>query len=110
MRLLFDQNLSPHLVSSLRDLYPDSVHVFDIGLDTSDDALVWEYARENGLTIVSKDTDFRHRSVNYGQPPKVIWIGLGNSTTANVEAVLREYHNEVASFFADEGQTLLALT
>lgn len=109
MRLLFDQNLSPQLVSLLNDLYPDSVHVFDLGLDTHDDGYVWEYAQENALTIVSKDTDFRHRSVSYGQPPKVIWIGLGNCTTAQVEFVFRQHHNEVLGFSADERRSLLEL-
>ena len=68
MRLLFDQNLSPQLVSRLRDLHPGSMHVFDIGLHTRDDAYIWEYARDQDLTI-GKDTI----SVTvYGQPPKVI--------------------------------------
>ena len=53
------------------------MYVFDIGLDTRDDAYIWEYARDQDLTIVSKDTDFRHRSVSYGQPPKVIWDWSG---------------------------------
>ena len=41
MRLLFDQNLSPQLVSRLRDLHPESLHVFDIGLHTRDDTYIW---------------------------------------------------------------------
>ena len=33
MNLLFDQNLSPRLVDRLEDLYPNSTHVGDVGLD-----------------------------------------------------------------------------
>ena len=33
MKLLFDQNLSPRLVTRLADLYPDSNHVYPLGLD-----------------------------------------------------------------------------
>ncbi len=33
MRLLFDQNLSPKLVKRLADLYPDSNHVYHLGID-----------------------------------------------------------------------------
>ena len=61
------------------------------------------------MAIVSKDTDFRHRSVSYGQPPKVIWIGLGNCTTVQVENVFRQQHNEVLSFAVDERRSLLEL-
>ena len=33
MKLLFDQNLSPCLARRLADLYPDSAHVSEVGLD-----------------------------------------------------------------------------
>jgi len=70
VKLLFDQNLAWRLVRSLADLYPDSVHVRDVGLASADDAAVWEYAKENALTIVSKDGDFHQRSFLYGHPPR----------------------------------------
>jgi predicted nuclease of predicted toxin-antitoxin system len=44
MKLLFDQNLSPSLVTKLADLYPDSNHVFWLGLDKANDRKVREYA------------------------------------------------------------------
>ena len=109
MRLLFDQNLSPQLVTLLEDLHPDSTHVFDIGLDTQDDAYLWEYARDHVLTIVSKDTDFPHLSLNYGEPPKVIWIGLGNCSTRDVEAMFRQRNDEVLAFSTDGDWALLTL-
>ena len=37
MKLLLDQNLSRRLKEALRDLYPESVHVSDIGLESADD-------------------------------------------------------------------------
>ena len=47
MKLLFDENLSPKLARILSDLFPDSVHVRDVGLNRSDDASVWKYAQDN---------------------------------------------------------------
>ena len=35
VRLLFDENLPPGLVADLADVYPDSVHVRDIGLQSA---------------------------------------------------------------------------
>ena len=32
MKFLYDQNLSYRLVADLQDLYPDSLHVRDIGM------------------------------------------------------------------------------
>jgi predicted nuclease of predicted toxin-antitoxin system len=58
MRLLFDQNLSHKLVKRLVDIFPDSVHVRDIGLKTATDPEIASYAYSHGFTIVSKDADF----------------------------------------------------
>ncbi len=58
MRLLWDQNLSPRLVNSLADLFPDSVHVRDLGMARADDDRVWVFAAKHGCAIVSKDSDF----------------------------------------------------
>jgi predicted nuclease of predicted toxin-antitoxin system len=53
VKLLFDENLSPRLVVRLADLYPDSVHVRDVGLERAKDEAAWSYARENDLMIVT---------------------------------------------------------
>ena len=78
MRLLFDQNLPVRLVPALAELYPDSVHVRQLGLERADDDSVWKHAAAHGLTIVSKDADFHQLSFVRGQPPKVIWIRRGS--------------------------------
>ncbi len=44
MKLLFDQNLSPRLVTRLADLFADSSHVQTEGLDCASDDQVWEHA------------------------------------------------------------------
>jgi predicted nuclease of predicted toxin-antitoxin system len=52
MKLLFDHNLSPRLVNRLGDLYPESQHVFLIGMDQDDDRAIWDYARQNEPLLV----------------------------------------------------------
>jgi predicted nuclease of predicted toxin-antitoxin system len=65
VKLLFDENISHHLVESLSDCYPESTHVRNVGLERADDAEVWAYAAASRLTIVSKDSDFHQRSLLY---------------------------------------------
>jgi predicted nuclease of predicted toxin-antitoxin system len=101
MKLLFDQNLSSRLVSRLADICPDGSHVSLAGLDRASDDQVWDYARANGYTIVTKDSDFNERSVLRGFPPKVIWLRLGNCVTGRVEATLREHQAEIRAFIED---------
>lgn len=101
MKLLFDQNLSPKLVNRLADLFPASSHVQSVGLDCSDDDQVWEHARLNGFAIVSKDVDYNNLSVLRGFPPKVIWLQIGNCTTAQVEAAFRAHFADIEAFETD---------
>ena len=77
MKLLFDENLSPKLVRLLADLFPDSVHVRDVGLKAADDSVVWKYAQDNSLIICSKDSDLHQRSFLLGFPPKIVWGTIG---------------------------------
>ena len=77
IRLIFDENLSPSLKYTLRDIYPQSLHVFDIGLDEVDDPAIWEYAKDVGYIIVTKDSDFLELSDRLGHPsqsgPDQVW-------------------------------------
>jgi predicted nuclease of predicted toxin-antitoxin system len=107
--LLFDENLATRLVAHLGDLYPGCCHVADRGLAGGSDRAIWQYARDHGLVIVSKDEDFQQLSVLYGMPPKVIWLRLGNCSTADIIRVLRERLNEIERFVAGEEATFLAL-
>jgi predicted nuclease of predicted toxin-antitoxin system len=66
MKLLFDHNLSYRLVPTVASLYPGSMHVRDVEMTTADDEEIWSFARQQGLTIVSKDTDFYQRSIFFG--------------------------------------------
>jgi len=97
------------LVKQLADLFPDSVHVESAGLDHAGDEAVWEFARLNGLAIVTKDEDYDYLSVARGAPPKVIWLQLGNCTTAQVEAVLRSRSADIEAFNADPSVGTLVL-
>ena len=96
------QNLSPRLVRHLADLYSESVHVSEVGLDQADDREVWEYARAEGFILVSKDADFSELGVLLGHPPKVIWIQRGNCSTREVELLLRSAPPGVRKLDMDE--------
>jgi len=88
VKLLFDENLSPRLPRVLADLFPDSTHVHECGLETADDSAIWCYAKDHGFTIVSKDSDFQDRSVLHGHPPKFVWVRAENCSTIDIESLL----------------------
>jgi predicted nuclease of predicted toxin-antitoxin system len=109
MKLLLDENLSHRLVKSLSDLYPDSSHVRDCSLKNADDATVWAYAKSNDMVIVSKDSDFKERALLEGPPAKFIWVRLGNCSTQDIEALLRNYSVIIHDFHTDPGESLLVI-
>ena len=98
MKLLLDENLSRRLTSSLSDLYPGTRHLIDCGLEGASDEEIWHFARENGFAIVSKDSDFSQRSAVRGSPPKVIWLRIGNCTTARAQFVLMNLVSRIQEF------------
>jgi predicted nuclease of predicted toxin-antitoxin system len=109
MRLLFDQNLSPKLVSRLATHFRDALHVSHVGLEASPDDNVWEYAKHNDCCLVPKDSDFNDRLASKGFPPKVIWIRVGNCTTAEIVALLEAHHTTILAFLQNEAAGLLEL-
>jgi predicted nuclease of predicted toxin-antitoxin system len=109
MKLLFDQNLSPRLVTLLADLFPDSNHVYLLGLDQVLDEEVWNYAKENGFIVVSKDADFSEISMLHGHPPKLIWLRLGNCTTNQIHQLLRSNSESIKQMNQDPDLAILSL-
>ncbi len=107
MKLLFDENLSPRLRDALGPLYPGSRHVHECGLGASNDSEIWEFAAHEGFVIVSKDSDFYHRAILYGTPPKVIWLRTGNCGTSAIEEILRESHARLRQFWGSKESTLV---
>jgi len=110
VKLLFDENLSHRLLSAIQSDFPGSVHVRDAGLERADDATIWAYAREHEFTIVSKDADFHQRSFVEGQPPKVVWLRLGNCTTEKVLTTLRRHVDDIRRFERDKEATFLIIS
>lgn len=109
MKLLADENLPPRLVNELSDLFPGSIHVDAVGLGSTDDDAIWEYARLHEFAFVTKDKDFANLSLARGAPPKVILLQTGNCSSAEVIAVLRDHAIQLSEFERDTRRSLLIL-
>jgi len=109
MKLLFDQNLSPRLPKILADVFPNSVHVREIGFVEATDAEIWNYAKANDFIIVFKDTDFQQHSLLFGHPPKVVWIRVGNCPIKTIEDLLRKHSVSIHTFNLDLKKSYLVL-
>ncbi len=89
MKLLLDENLSRRIVPFIQDSYPGSTQVALLGLEQVDDKTIRQYAIDHDYVITTKDADFYEMTMVYGQPPKIIWLKMGNqSKSATIKTLL----------------------
>lgn len=89
-RYLIDANL-PYRFALWNDM--DYRHVRDID-DTLSDEAIWHYAKENSLTIISKDADFSNYMLLNDPPPRVIHIKFGNMK-------MNDFHEHLTRIWQD---------
>ena len=89
-KYLIDVNLPRYF-----SLWSDSnyEYVFDID-DEMKDSEIWNYAKENDFTIVTKDADFADLILLNNPPPKVIHAKLGNMK-------MQEFHSSISKIWEE---------
>jgi len=99
IRLLLDANLSWRSVAKLKIHFDDCSHVDDIGLSVpAKDTEIWNYAKKQGMLIVTNDEDFLHLSTFKGFPPKVLLLRTGNQNRKFIEHVLINMKDQIRTF------------
>jgi predicted nuclease of predicted toxin-antitoxin system len=83
-KYLIDANL-PYYFSLWKDT--EYLHVFDIDSNMTDTE-IWNYAKLNELTIITKDADFHFRILTSNPPPKVIHLKIGNLSLRQLHTFL----------------------
>ncbi len=101
MKLLFDQNISFRITKILLKSFPEAKHISQVGLLDSSDLGIWEYARQNGFSIVTFDSDYYDLSIVKGCPPKIIWLRIGNTSTQKIAKLLLENKELISLFISD---------
>ncbi len=72
----------------------DYVHQLEIN-PKMNDSKIWELAKTNQLTIITKDSDFSTRIITALPPPKVIHIKIGNCSMSTFFQLLQTHWEEV---------------
>jgi predicted nuclease of predicted toxin-antitoxin system len=99
LKLLVDFNLSPKLIPALADLFPESAHLQTLGfVGTTADEVIWKYARDQDLTLLTSDRDFIEIADRLGHPPKVIRLARMNYRTKFAVELLRTNAIRIAEF------------
>jgi predicted nuclease of predicted toxin-antitoxin system len=111
MRLLLDANVSWRLVSILIEHFGESVHVDDITelAFPAEDTKIWQYAKDNGYTIITRDNDFNDLIAIRGFPPKIIWLRTGNCSRKYTADLLIRSKQEIQELLKSEVHGLLEI-
>jgi predicted nuclease of predicted toxin-antitoxin system len=56
LKLLFDEDLAPSLVTALASIYPASAHVRELGLKSSPDTVVWDHAANTAFCAANEES------------------------------------------------------
>ena len=108
-QVLIDNNLS-HKLKELENQLPINVrHVSDDRLGKSFDKEIWDYANNNDMIILTKDSDFKNLSDLYDCPPKVIHLKCGNKTTKYISKLILSKREVIQNFILNNLECYLEI-
>lgn len=88
MKFWVDAQLPPALAAWLSENHGvEAITLRDLGLRDAADIEIFMAAREAGIVIISKDSDFVELISRHGSPPQLLWVTCGNVTNRSLQAV-----------------------
>lgn len=111
MKFLLDAHIPPRLVSRLRALGHDAIHVSTMpsGNATGDDEII-AFGDLEGRVVVTKDSDFRDARQATGRPARLVLVKTGNLSRDELIAIVLANLRAIEAFFADPNCGELRLT
>jgi len=107
MTLWLDAQLPPSLAHWFGETF--SVRAYSLkflGLDRAADLEIFSKAKGEGIVLLTKDSDFLPLLDQWGPPPQIVYLRLGNSTNAFLRRYFTAKWPEVKAFL-DQGLALV---
>lgn len=99
MKLLLDENLSWRMIKKLIPFFKEVMHVSSLKINQpASDISIWNYAKENDFTIVSKDDDFEKIVLLRKAPPKLLFLKTNNAETNKTAELIIENKEKIIEF------------
>ena len=109
MKFWIDAQLPPLLAAWLSAQF--NVEAFSLrtlGLRDAADAAIFHAAQQQGIVLISKDSDFVELVSRYGPPPQLIWVTCGNVTNRQLQTVFNKTFAESLELLA-AGQVMVEI-
>ncbi|HEV7591468.1 MAG TPA: DUF5615 family PIN-like protein [Longimicrobium sp.] len=109
MTLWIDAQISPAIAVWLRMRFDlDAIAVREVGLRDAEDPVIFAAARDSGVAVMTKDSDFVELLRRHGPPPQIVWLRSGNTSNARLKQLLTQALPAVLSML-DEGEPLVEI-
>jgi predicted nuclease of predicted toxin-antitoxin system len=87
--LWIDAQLSPALAPWItQEFGVEAYSMKRLNYRDASDQVIFQAAREAHAVVMTKDGDFPRLLNQYGPPPQVLWVTLGNTSNAHMREVL----------------------
>jgi predicted nuclease of predicted toxin-antitoxin system len=108
--LWIDAQLSPALAPWITQQFGIEVYsVKWLGYRDATDPIIFQAAREAGAVVMTKDSDFLRLLEQYGPPPQVLWVTLGNTSNARMREVLSRVLLQAVALL-ESGESLVEIS
>jgi len=91
MTIWVDAQMSPSIAAWVSSTFGvTAAAVRDLGLRDAKDQEIFQAARRDQTTVMTKDSDFVLLLERFGPPPQVIWVTCGNTSNARLKQILTD--------------------
>jgi predicted nuclease of predicted toxin-antitoxin system len=110
VKLLLDENLSWRMIKQLQPFFAAVVHVSELKISQpADDISIWNYAKQNDFTIISKDDDFEKIVLLRKAPPKLIYLKTFNLSTKGLVDLIIENKEKLVEFITTDDNDIFEM-
>lgn len=86
-----DAQLPPNLADWLRWTFKVEAYALrELGLRDADDLEIFKRAQQEGIVLISKDSDFVELLLRQQPPPQLLWVTCGNTTNQRLQELFDE--------------------
>jgi len=95
----------------LKEHFGECIHADDISdLEfPAKDTKIWQYAKDNGYTVITHDNDFNNFISIRGFPPKIVWLKTGNCSRKITADVLIRSKQAIEELLSSKEYGLLEI-
>jgi predicted nuclease of predicted toxin-antitoxin system len=104
-----DAQLPPQLAAWLAAEFRVEANALrELGLRDAADLEIFQQARQAGVVLISKDSDFVDLISRFGPPPQLLWVTCGNVTNRRLQTVFGRAGRAAINLLA-EGQAIVEI-